>query len=637
MRYSRAVSGSWEDEQARSVEHRRLVEERAARLPTERSGVGRRARRAVGKARPMAAAIRRATDPIRRRSRRFGLAASSWRHHAARPARNGGPSASGRAPDLHPGVTCVVFGAAGGPAGQAARDRGCRVVIAPSPLERVELGASELVCLMAATTEPCSPDWLDRLTAAIHADVVAVAPTLVHPHRSLLDATPHDHLVRSRGLQLAARDGAPILRARDAGEPPLLADLVDTVDAVTGACILVSRKALERAGGVPPTDDVDAAVVELCARIHDEGGRLIVTSSMLAIDHRRVVERADLYEPFASRQSAWRAIVERHGPALLRRATNTTHEERLRIALTIGAPSEKVAPRWGDWHLANGLARALERRGHVVRIQTADHADDLAGRACDVHVVIRGLCRVTRTSGQRHVLWVISHPEAIDARECDEADLVLVASTQFARHLRAKTSTPVEVVLQATDQHRFRRVPARSEHNHPVAVVAKTRDVPRPIVLDAIAAGLRPAIYGTGWEPIVDPGLIAAHYVPNDELPQVYSSVGVLLNDHWEAMRTWGFVSNRLFDALACGTPVISDDMPEIAELFGDAIVIARGPSDLRAAVHSILADEAAARARADRGKAVVLAAHTFDHRADQMLGLFARHGLLTGAVRRRS
>ena len=73
------------------------------------------------------------------------------------------------------------------------------------------------------------------------------------------------------------------------------------------------------------------------------------------------------------------------------RAADPLPAGTLRIALTVAAPSEKVAPRWGDWHLAEAFARALRRRGHVVRVQTLDHADDLAGRACDVHCVVRGL------------------------------------------------------------------------------------------------------------------------------------------------------------------------------------------------------------------------------------------------------
>jgi len=160
--------------------------------------------------------------------------------------------------------------------------------------------------------------------------------------------------------------------------------------------------------------------------------------------------------------------------------------------------------------------------------------------------------------------------------------------------------------------------------------VAMTRHVFRPSVANALAVGLRPAIYGTGWQEFVDPDLIVADFVPNDQLATVYSSVGVLLNDHWDTMRAWGFVSNRLFDALACGTPIISDHLPEVDALFGDAVAMYRNAEELRRAVDAALDDPIAARRAANRGRDAVLENHTFDHRAKQLLDALARHGLDT-------
>ncbi len=334
-----------------------------------------------------------------------------------------------------------------------------------------------------------------------------------------------------------------------------------------------------------------------------------------------------LTRPLTANAAAWRAYVERHGPALMREAAPLPRG-RLRIAITIAAPSEKVAPRWGDWHLAQAFARSLRQLGHVVRVRTLDHADDLATRASDVHCVLRGLRAVRRTPGQTHVLWIISHPDSIDVAECDEADLVLVASHRFADELRSRTRTPVEVMLQATDATRFRPMPRDPRHAHDVAVVAKSRDVYRTAVADAISVGLRPAIYGSGWDALVDRSLVASEYVANDELPVVYSSIGVLLNDHWRDMREHGFVSNRLFDALVCGTPVISDDVPEIAELFGDVVRTYHDAAELRALVEATLADPVAARDRAARGRELVRERHTFDQRATQFAGMLKQHGL---------
>jgi glycosyltransferase involved in cell wall biosynthesis len=298
------------------------------------------------------------------------------------------------------------------------------------------------------------------------------------------------------------------------------------------------------------------------------------------------------------------------------------------FALTTAAPSADVAPRWGDWHLAEAVSRALQRRGHDVRVQSVGEVDEPVSRTRDVQLVVRGKAPVRRTVGQRHVLWVISHPDLLTVPECDEADLVLVASERFAAELRGRTRTPVATLLQATDVNRFAPRPVDPAWAHPVTIVANARHVLRPIVADALAAGLRPAIVGRGWDRLVDPALVVAEQVPNDELATVYSSTGVLLNDHWADMRAHGFVSNRLFDALACATPVISDDLPELASLFGPAVATYTDPADLRDRVAEILDDPDAARRRASVGRDRVVAHHTFDHRAAELLHHLAAHGL---------
>jgi O-antigen biosynthesis protein len=111
-----------------------------------------------------------------------------------------------------------------------------------------------------------------------------------------------------------------------------------------------------------------------------------------------------------------------------------------------------------------------------------------------------------------------------------------------------------------------------------------------------------------------------AHHVDNAALPSVYSSAGVVLNDHWETMRAWGFVSNRLFDVLACGTPVISDPVDGLAEMFDGVVAEYRTPTDLRDLVEEALANPALARRRAALGRDLVRARHTMDHRASQFI-----------------
>ena len=533
-----------------------------------------------------------------------------------------GPAAAGPARRM-----AIVVVGPGDPAWRGAVLSGAEVTHAAEPRDapaalELAIGASapDLLGIIAGTSEPLAVGWLGWLSAAIGGPVVAAVPLVVHPRRPLWRATPHDGLVRAAGVGLRLDgDGMPTAEALAAGTTPRAEGEISEVDAGTGAALLVDRVAYESAGGLPPNDDLDAAVVELCAGLRAGGGRVMLVPRALVADHRPVRTRRDLRVAVDPTGASWAAAIGRSGAKLLRAADGRS-ERPLRFAITVAAPSAKVASRWGDWHLAQALAGSVRRLGHEVRLQTADQADSLAGRACDVHVVLRGLQPVRATGGQRHVLWIISHPEAIDDAELELADLVLVASPRFAEHLRARTDTPVEVMLQATNHRRFAPRSVDPDHYHDVIVVAKTRDVLRPVVADSLATGLRPRIYGGGWRGLVDPSLVVAEHVENEALPTLYSSAGVVLNDHWGTMKAWGFVSNRIFDVLACGTPVISDSVDGLVDLFDGAVLEYRTPAELRSLVDEVLADPAAARERAERGREVVLANHTMDHRADQLV-----------------
>jgi O-antigen biosynthesis protein len=392
--------------------------------------------------------------------------------------------------------------------------------------------------------------------------------------------------------------------------------------------LVVDGDAYRSVGGVlSDIDDDDVAGIELCSRLRRAGGRIVHVPSAAVYDDRPVRARGALYRPVDVSGDAWRVAVERRGPLLVRSARPALSGGR-RWVITTAAPSAKVAARWGDSYLAEGLGNALRRLGEDVVIQTHDRADALDARSRDVHLVLRGLEPVRRTPGQRHIVWIISHPEGVAIEDCDDADLVLVASTRFAAHLRSQTSTPIEELLQATDANRFRPGPMDPAFRHPVVMVGKTRDVLRPIVADALAAGIRPAIYGGGWHKLVDPSLVVADHIPNEQVPVVYRSAGVVLNDHWHTMRAWGFVSNRIFDVLACGAPIISDHLPEIEDLVGDAVAMYTTPAALAAHVDAALSDPEAARRRADEGRFEVLAQHTFDHRARRLLQLLDAYDL---------
>jgi O-antigen biosynthesis protein len=312
------------------------------------------------------------------------------------------------------------------------------------------------------------------------------------------------------------------------------------------------------------------------------------------------------------------------------------HEQSLRFCLKIGAPNRQVAPLWGDLHYAQSIARELRRRGHRTLVQTLDEWEEEAGLHHDVVLHLKGLSRFHPKPGQFNVLWSISHPEGLTGEECDGYDLIAVASPLFAAQLRERTRTPLIVLEQATDP--WVMYPGerdgskgRGESNggggdlaHELVYVANSRGVLRPIARDLLPTERDLAIWGSGWEGLIDTARVLGEHVPNSELRHVYSSAGIVLNDHWDDMREHGYISNRVYDALACGALVLSDDVPGLAERFGEAVAIYRSPEELRDLIERLLADPRELRRRGELGRAAVLAEHTFAHRIDELLAVVA-------------
>lgn len=288
----------------------------------------------------------------------------------------------------------------------------------------------------------------------------------------------------------------------------------------------------------------------------------------------------------------------------------------LRMAIKIAAPNLRMAPQWGDTHFAKGLKAALERLGWIVRIDTIDAW--YGGEAVDVDLVLRGRRRYKVDPERLNLMWLISHPDRIDADEPADFDHVFIASDVYLPTFR-RHGVPCSTLHQAADPAVFMPAPEPRVET-PLLFVGNSRREYRTMVRWCIEQRLPLAIWGAMWEGIVPPDLVHGTHIPNEHLAAAYAGAGVLLNDHWDSMRDNGFLSNRLFDGSAAGAPILTDPVAGLAEVFGDTIPAVSSAEELAAEAEAILADPQAARARAGRARDIVLAAHTFDHRARAMV-----------------
>ena len=309
-------------------------------------------------------------------------------------------------------------------------------------------------------------------------------------------------------------------------------------------------------------------------------------------------------------------------------------DQRWSFCLKVGAPNWELAERWGDLHLARDLSRALKRKGHRCLIQVLSEWDDEDGLAYDVAVHLKGRSTYQPKPGQLNVLWLISHPTELAEGECDAYDLVCVASSPFADSLKRRTTTPVAVLEQGTDPWRFRSEPV-PELAHDLLFVANTRGVRRRILADLLPTRHDLAVWGSGWDGLLPAGALRGEWMANDTLRQAYSSAKIVLCDHWDDMRDHGFASNRLYDAVACGAVVVSDDVAMLDDRFGEAVVTYRTADDLRETIERLLASPQERARRAAGARERLLAAHTLDHRAAELLRLARARAAQVGHTER--
>lgn len=291
----------------------------------------------------------------------------------------------------------------------------------------------------------------------------------------------------------------------------------------------------------------------------------------------------------------------------------------LRWSIVVSAPGGTAGQQWGDTWFASDLVAALQRAGQDARVVFRKKAEDPARDDDDVVLVLRGLRRVRPRAGRTTwMLWVISHPELVEPDEPSEYAAVFAASQTWSR--AQEFGVPVTPLLQATAPERFFPGAGRADTGSPLLFVGSTRGEFRPIVRDAIDAGAAVDVYGVGWENLIAPEFLRGEFLANADLPAAYASAHIVLNDHWRDMADEGFLSNRLFDAVATATRVISDPARGLTETFGSSVLTVTGPDELAAALardpDTLCGDYATRVAAAAR----IAELHSFDVRAAALI-----------------
>lgn len=299
----------------------------------------------------------------------------------------------------------------------------------------------------------------------------------------------------------------------------------------------------------------------------------------------------------------------------------------LNVAVKIAVPGPRRKLVGGDFHFARGLADGLLDAGHSVKIDSIKEWYSASDKT-DVDLVLFGARKFSPQPGIPFVGWVIyPGPDEDELLGCsDQARHMFFASDAALRqHLKRFPDRPASSLMQGFD--RSVMYPSEEPKSQDLVFVGNNHfrgPGARPMVDMAAAAGIGLRLWGQGWqEHPIFPSLVEV-YLPNNQLGDVYRRARAVLCDHMPLMREQGYVSNRIFDALACGTAVISDPIAGLPDAFRPYVHLCETAAELTAAVADIRSEGAEKQEKRRLFAIEMRERHSLHNRAETILSVLS-------------
>jgi spore maturation protein CgeB len=257
--------------------------------------------------------------------------------------------------------------------------------------------------------------------------------------------------------------------------------------------------------------------------------------------------------------------------------------------------------------------------------------------------LVKAIGRHRAASGGYHLLFHDTHHRSVTDREqmaryqLHHYDGVLVFGEVIRRrYLEEGWAERVWTWHEAADVRVFRPRPAQAHLGNVVWIgnwgdEERTAELEEFLISPVEELGFTARVHGVRYPRAArtrlrEAGISYRGWLPNYLAPEVFAAFSLTVHiprrPYVEALP--GIPTIRVFEALACGIPLICSPWEDAEGLFspGSDYLIAKTGKEMRQLMTDLLSDRDAAHSMATRGRQTILGRHTCGHRVDELLGI---------------
>jgi glycosyltransferase involved in cell wall biosynthesis len=208
-------------------------------------------------------------------------------------------------------------------------------------------------------------------------------------------------------------------------------------------------------------------------------------------------------------------------------------------------------------------------------------------------------------------------------------DIVFASSKVGCEFINDKNGKETVLLPIATNPSRFNdNISQRDEYLCDYCFTGSYWNDPRDIIemLDPDDIPFDFKLFGKNWDKISKFKKYNNGFITYFNLPEVYASTKIVIDDANRVTKNFGAVNSRVYDALACGALVFTNGEIGAEETFSGKLPIFKSKDDLKDLITYYLNNEDKRLSKVKELQKYVLENHTYKNRANRLKEVIGEH-----------